>query len=215
MSAPRRRVALGPITPLQVASKGNIQGSSTGSLSLVKLQLSPSENNDKVETPRTYDRKALSELLRSSASTLVHTDNQLKEAREQIEGLKLSLAAKDKELTISNRSLATLTTAETQTEEESGTSSSASAQQASAEVESILTHTVETQTHTDEESRAQDCKEVIISESNFASVDEFEAIVCELVAARLQVLTLSSALEAAQSELKYHSKVASSDARPR
>ena len=197
MSAPRRRVALGSITPLQIASRGNIQGSSTGSLSLVKLQLSPSENNDKVETPRTYDRKALSELLRSSASTLVHTDNQLKEAREQIEGLKLSLAAKDKELTISNRSLATLTTAETQTEEESGT------------------HTVETQTQTDEESRAQDCKEVIISESNFASVDEFEAIVCELVAARLQVLTLSSALEAAQSELKYHSKVASSDARPR
>jgi len=210
-------VALGNITQLQAGTRGNIQGSSSGSLSLVKLQLSPSpsESNDKVETPKSYDRKALSELLRSSALTLVQTDNQLKEAREHIEALKLSLIAKDKELTISKRSLASLTTSETQTEE-ADTTLTHTVETQTEEADISLTHTVESQIQTDEESQLQDCKQVIISDSNFASSAEFESIVCELVATRLELLNLSSALEATQSELMYHrSKVASLDARPR
>lgn len=189
----RQRRVLREVTQEQLANRGNLQPSVLN----VKLQLSP-QRTKKMEMPgshctgsshpATYDRKALSELLRSSAQTLIHTDSELQRAKEKIILLELEL-----ELRLSSTAVVDKITHCTQTETET-TTVGGSASTQTEPIGRANKSSGNTETETGDHS-------VIVPQSSppsgFVSIEEFDKVVTELIEARLANLELSMSLEAA------------------
>ena len=205
--------ALSELSLAQVESKANVAAAALQYLQPHQLQVSPKKRRSSSKTQliplqqpspgpstQTYDRKALSELLRSSAQTLLFTDGELTKAKAKIEELQAESEAKNRELAAAAALLREkevtpiCTSAATQTDEELPTPAPMS----------ILAHS-ETQTspprrtQTTPKSKAAPGPAPVPSSgsgSDFSSAREFEVIITELIDARLKILELTAALEA-------------------
>ena len=194
----RQRRVLREVTQEQLANRGNLQPSVLN----VKLQLSP-QRTKKMEMPgshctgsshpATYDRKALSELLRSSAQTLIHTDSELQRAKEKIILLELEL-----ELRLSSTAVVDKITHCTQTETET-TTVGGSASTQTEPIGRANKSSGNTETETGDHSVIVP-QSSLASSSGFVSIEEFDKVVAELIEARLANLELSMSLEAAMAK---------------
>lgn len=127
LSAPRRRTALTSLTPSQLANKENF-------IRAVNPQISPQKSSlDITSQTLVYDRKALSDLLRSSALTLKKTHEDLENANSEVARLNAIIDQKNEKITAlesinltqqivldnlsSSRSIFTTNSSSTQTEE--------------------------------------------------------------------------------------------------
>lgn len=183
-----RRV-LGEVSHGQLANRGNLQPSVLN----VKLQLSPQRTASMLEPPAyaavdshpaTYDRKALSELLRSSAQTLIQTDSELHRAKEKIFEL---------ELRLSSTAVVDTMTHCTQTETET-----TAIDQASTQTEPIDSKTSDSTEIEIDNSNFSDVAPQSPPPSGFVSIEEFNMVVTELIETRLANMELSMSLEAAR-----------------
>ena len=186
----RQRRVLREVTQEQLANRGNLQPSVLN----VKLQLSP-QRTKKMGTPgsypATYDRKALSELLRSSAQTLIHTDSELQRAKEKIILLELEL-----ELRLSSTAVVDKITHCTQTETET-TAVEGSASTQTKPIDRADKSSGSTETETGDNNNHSVIAPQSSPPSGFVSIEEFDKVVTELIEARLANLELSMSLEAA------------------